>query len=114
MINLSKGNLCFSEYNISKKGNNLLLRIKKFEIHRAACYLFKGEMASGKSLLINILNKRNTKYKGEIKYDSHNKISSDSKFILDLFKLSSEMPNVDFHIVGDRLCRLRDQEDGGL
>ena len=61
-----------------KNNNNLLLRIKKFEIHRGACYLFKGEMGSGKTLLLNILNKTNNKYKGTISFDGKNlnKISS--------------------------------------
>ena len=40
-----------------KNNNNLLLKIKKFEIHRGACYLFKGEMGAGKTLLLNLLNK---------------------------------------------------------
>ena len=52
-----------------KKNNNLLLRIKKFEIHRGACYLFKGEMGSGKTLLLNILNKNNRKYNGTILFE---------------------------------------------
>ena len=52
-----------------KNNNNLLLRIKKFEIHRGACYLFKGEMGSGKTLLLNILNKNNRKYNGTILFE---------------------------------------------
>ena len=55
-----------------KINNNLLLRIKKFEIHRGACYLFRGEMGSGKTLLLNILNKNNKKYSGNILYDGKN------------------------------------------
>jgi len=55
-----------------KSNNNLLLRIKKFEIHRGACYLFKGEMGSGKTLLMNLLNKTNNKYKGKISFDGKN------------------------------------------
>jgi len=55
-----------------KNNNNLLLKIKKFEIHRGACYLFKGEMGSGKTLLLDILNKTNTKYTGNVNFDGKN------------------------------------------
>ena len=55
-----------------KNNNNLLLKIKKFEIHRGACYLFKGDMGSGKTLLLDILNKSNSSYKGEVVYDGVN------------------------------------------
>ena len=55
-----------------KNNNNLLLKIKKFEIHRGACYLFKGEMGAGKTLLLNLLNKTNNKYKGTISFDGKN------------------------------------------
>ena len=37
------------------KNKNVLLKIKKFEIHRGACYMFSGEMCSGKTLLMNFL-----------------------------------------------------------
>ena len=55
-----------------KKHDNLLLRIKKFEIYRGACYLFKGDMGSGKTLLLNILNKHNKNYSGNVLYDGKN------------------------------------------
>ena len=44
------------------KDNNTILNIKNFEIHRGACYLISGNMASGKSLLINLLSKKLKKY----------------------------------------------------
>ena len=40
------------------KNKELLLKIKNFEIHRGACYMFSGEMSSGKSLLISLLTKK--------------------------------------------------------
>ena len=46
-----------------------VLSIKKFEIHRSACYLFHGNMASGKTLLLNILSKNNSGYKGDVFYE---------------------------------------------
>ena len=38
------------------KNNNVIINIKNFEIHRGACYMFNGGMASGKSLLVNIMS----------------------------------------------------------
>jgi len=55
-----------------KNGREIILKINNFEIHRGSCYLFNGEMASGKTLLINILNKTNKKYNGEVNYDDSN------------------------------------------
>ena len=46
-----------------------VLNIKKFEVHRSACYLFNGNMASGKTLLLDILSKTNSSYKGEVLYE---------------------------------------------
>ena len=55
-----------------------VLNIKKFEIHRSACYLFNGNMASGKTLLLDILSKTNSSYEGTVFYegDMLKKISS--------------------------------------
>ena len=69
----------FKIKNLSYINNKFnVLSIKRFEIHRSACYLFNGNMASGKTLLLDILSKNNTNYKGEISYegDSLNEISS--------------------------------------
>jgi len=60
------------------KKNTTLMNIKNFEMHRGACYIVNGNMASGKTLLLNILSKSNKKYKGEIFYEDKS-ISSYSK-----------------------------------
>ena len=54
------------------KNKNVLLKIKKFEIHRGACYMFSGEMASGKTLLMDFLTKNSKLYNGDIIYDNNN------------------------------------------
>ena len=46
-----------------------ILNIKKFDIHRSACYLFNGNMASGKTLLLDILSKNTLNYKGKIEFE---------------------------------------------
>ena len=46
-----------------------ILNIKKFDIHRSACYLFNGNMASGKTLLLDILSKDILNYKGKIEFE---------------------------------------------
>ena len=48
----------------SKKNTNLM-SIKNFEVHRGACYMVNGNMASGKTLLLNLLSKNNKKYNGD-------------------------------------------------
>ena len=55
-----------------KKGNETLLNIKNFEFHRGACYMLSGEMGSGKSLTLNILNKNLKPHTGEIYYENDN------------------------------------------
>jgi len=60
----------FKNLQFSKNGANIL-NIKKFEVHRSACYLFNGNMASGKSLLLDILSKNNSNYSGDIKYEGN-------------------------------------------
>ena len=60
----------FKIKNLIYANNKLnVLSIKKFEIHRSACYLFHGNMASGKTLLLNILSKNNSGYKGDVFYE---------------------------------------------
>ena len=70
-----------------------VLSIKKFEIHRSACYLFHGNMASGKTLLLNILSKNNSGYKGDIFYEGEllqrintSAYSKDIKYVTQDFK----------------------------
>ena len=46
-----------------------ILNIKKFEIHRSACYLFNGNMASGKTLLLDILSKSISNYSGSVDFE---------------------------------------------
>ena len=46
-----------------------ILNIKKFDIHRSACYLFNGNMASGKTLLLDILSKDVLNYGGNIEFE---------------------------------------------
>ena len=70
------------DYTVNKE---ILLKIKNFEIHRGACYMFRGEMASGKSLLINLLSKNIVKYSGDIIYEDNNiKSLSRSKYNSDV------------------------------
>jgi len=52
--------------------NNTILNIKNFEIHRGTCYMFSGNMASGKSLLLDALTKNVKKYNGNILYNDKN------------------------------------------
>ena len=60
-----------------KNDNETVLNIKNFEFHRGACYMFTGDMASGKSLILNIMNRKITPYGGEIVYEGEkiNKLS---------------------------------------
>ena len=46
-----------------------ILNIKKFDIYRSACYLFNGNMASGKTLLLDILSKDVLNYGGNIEFE---------------------------------------------
>ena len=69
---------------IYKKNNSNILNIKNFEFHRGTCYLINGNMASGKTLLLDILTKNNNKYNGDIFYEgdllkSHSKYQFNSE-----------------------------------
>tara|TARA_B100002051_G_scaffold228814_1_gene225571 strand:- start:3254 stop:3946 length:693 start_codon:yes stop_codon:yes gene_type:complete len=68
--------------------NNTMLNIRKFEIHRGACYMFDGKMASGKTLIIDLLSKNVNKYEGKIYYDGK-----------DLSKLSKRNYSKDIAVV---------------
>ena len=72
--------------------NNTVLNIRKFDIHRGACYLFDGKMASGKTLIIDLLSKNIKKYEGKIYYDGKDlsKISS-SKYAKDIAVASQSL-----------------------
>ena len=51
-------NPVFSIKNLKYVNNsNTVLNIRKFDIHRGACYMIDGKMASGKTLIIDLLSK---------------------------------------------------------
>ena len=82
----------FKIKDLSYEKNDLkILNIKNFEIHRSACYLFNGNMASGKTLLLNILTKSNSKYKGKIEFEgeSLNRISK-SKYLSEIMYVKQD------------------------
>ena len=81
---------------VYNKNNMNILNIKKFEVHRSACYLFNGNMASGKTLLLDILSKNNKNYSGDIKYEGNDfselnisYLSKDVKYVKPDFLLKS-------------------------
>ena len=45
------------------------LRVKQFDIHRGACYVFEGKMGSGKTTLLDVLYSRRNIGKGEIMFE---------------------------------------------
>ena len=55
--------LCFS------KGGEDKLTIKQFDIHRGACYVFEGQMGSGKTTFLDILYSRRKTPRGEVKFE---------------------------------------------
>ena len=92
----------FKIKDLSFEKNDLkILNIKNFEIHRSACYLFNGNMASGKTLLLNILTKSNSKYKGEIDFEgeSLNRISK-SKYLSEIMYVKQDFKPPYFKTVG--------------
>ena len=52
-----------------KHGKKELLRVKQFDIHRGACYVFEGSMGSGKTTFLDILYSRRNIGKGEIMFE---------------------------------------------
>ena len=52
-----------------------IINIKKFDFHRSACYLINGNMASGKTLILDILSNTNKLYKGKILYEGKDLIN---------------------------------------
>ena len=52
-----------------KHGNEESLRIKQFDIHRGACYVFDGRMGSGKTTFLTILYSRLKIDQGEIEFE---------------------------------------------
>ena len=53
---------------VSKGGENKLT-IKQFDIHRGACYVFEGQMGSGKTTFLDILYSRRKTPRGEVKFE---------------------------------------------
>jgi len=51
------------------KGGEDKLTIKQFDIHRGACYVFEGQMGSGKTTFLDILYSRRKTPHGEVKYE---------------------------------------------
>ena len=87
-------NPIFEIKNVSvSKSNVNILSIKKFDIHRSACYLINGNMASGKTLLLDILSKTNSSYEGTVFYEgdmlkkiSSSKYKNEVKYVTQDFK----------------------------
>ena len=50
-------------------GKKERIRIKQFEIHRGACYVFEGCMGSGKTTFLDTLYSRRKVSKGEIEFE---------------------------------------------
>ena len=62
-----------------------VLKINSFDIHRGAAYFVNGNMASGKSTLLNIIAKKNTSFKGKVLYENKDFSSiSNSSFNKDI------------------------------
>ncbi len=51
------------------KGGEDKLTIKQFDIHRGACYVFEGQMGSGKTTFMDVLYSRRKTNRGEVKYE---------------------------------------------
>ncbi len=51
------------------KGGEDKLAIKQFDIHRGACYVFEGQMGSGKTTFLDILYSRRKTPRGEVKFE---------------------------------------------
>ena len=84
--------------------NNTILNIKNFEIHRGTCYMFNGNMASGKTLLMEILTKNLKKYHGDIFYNDKNlKSISRTKYNNDLSVVSQNFKMPYFKTVKEYL-----------
>ena len=64
-----------------KNGNEERLRIKQFDIHRGACYVFDGPMGSGKTTFLDILYSRRKIEQGKIEFEEKDIYSySDQKY----------------------------------
>ena len=52
--------------------NETVLNIKNFEFHRGACYMLSGDMGCGKTLIVNIMNRKIKPATGDISYEGEN------------------------------------------
>ena len=53
-----------------KHKNEMLVNIKNFEFHRGACYMISGEMGSGKTTILDIMNKKLKQSSGSVLYEN--------------------------------------------
>ena len=56
---------------VYKNEQETILNIKNFEFHRGACYMISGEMGSGKTTILDIMNKKKNALHGEIHYEQN-------------------------------------------
>ena len=73
---------------VYKNGQETILNIKNFEFHRGACYMISGEMGSGKTTILDIMNNKKNISSGEIHYEqnllskvSYNSYKSDVMYV---------------------------------
>ena len=78
-----------------KNKDENILKINNFDIHRGAAYFINGNMASGKTALLNLISKKNIPHSGDILYEnedllkiSKNKFLQDVAFVEQNFKVS--------------------------
>ena len=55
-----------------RNDNETVLNIKNFEFHRGACYMLSGDMGCGKTLIVNIMNRKIKPATGDILYEGEN------------------------------------------
>ena len=55
-----------------RNDNETVLNIKNFEFHRGACYMLSGDMGCGKTLIVNIMNRKIKPATGDISYEGEN------------------------------------------
>ena len=68
-----------------KHKNKNILKINNFDIHRGAAYFINGNMASGKTTLLNLIAKELLPSSGEILYENENLLKmSNNKFLKDI------------------------------
>ena len=68
-----------------KNKDENVLKINNFDIHRGAAYFINGNMACGKTALLNLISKKNISHSGEILYENEDlsKVSK-NKFLQDI------------------------------